>query len=120
MQLPLQITIRDMQTSVTLDQRIREKARKLEAIYSRIIGCHVTVERVQRHQRQGQLFNVHIRLTVPGGEIAVNRNEHEDIYVALRDTFDAARRRLEDYVLKQRDRDHGDHVPYVPEPGEPS
>jgi ribosome-associated translation inhibitor RaiA len=118
MQSPLQITFRDIQTSLTLEQRIREKASKLDAIYSRIIACHVMVERVQRHQRQGQLFNVHIRLTVPGGEIAVNRNEDEEIYVALRETFDAARRRLEGYVRKQIDKDHGDHAPRTPESGE--
>ena len=91
MQTPLQITMRDMQHSATLDERISDNARKLEGCYERIIGCHVTVERVQRHQRQVQLFNVQIRLSAPGGEIEVNRNQHENIHVALRDTFDVAR-----------------------------
>ena len=78
----------------------------------------MTVERVQRHQRQGQLFNVHIRLSVPGGEIEVNRNQHENIHVALRDTFDAARRMLEDYAHKQRAKDKGGHAPLIPESSE--
>ena len=118
MQTPLQITMRDVQHSATLDEGISDKARKLEACYERIIGCHVTVERVQRHQRQGQLFNVHIRLGVPGSEIEVNRNQHENIHVALRDTFDVARRMLENYAHKQRAKDKGGHAPLIWESSE--
>jgi hypothetical protein len=39
---------------------------------------------------------------VPGSEIVVNRDQDEDLYVALRDAFDAARRQLEDYGRTQR------------------
>ena len=120
MQTPLQITMRDMQHSAALDERIREKASDLVASYGRISGCHVTVERVRRHQRQHQLFNVHIRLTLPRAEIAVNRNEHENIHVALRDTFNAARRRLEDYVHKHHDKEIAESVPQALESNEPS
>jgi ribosomal subunit interface protein len=106
MQTPLQITMRDVKTSAMLEKRIREKVSKLEKVYTRLLGCDVTVERVQRRQHQGQLFNVHILLSVPGGSIAVSRNEHESIYIALRDTFDAVRRKLADYANKQQDRSH--------------
>jgi len=39
-------------------------------------------------------------LTAPGTEIVVDRKENEDVYVALRDAFDAAKRQLEDYARK--------------------
>ena len=44
---------------------------------------------------------------MPGGEIVINRDHHldhahEDVFVALRDSFDAARRRLEDRVRRLR------------------
>jgi hypothetical protein len=39
---------------------------------------------------------------VPGGELAVTRQHDEDLQVALRDAFRAARRRLEDYARTQR------------------
>jgi hypothetical protein len=32
----------------------------------------------------------------------VNNDHHEDIYVALRDAFEAAKRQLEDYAAKRR------------------
>ena len=32
----------------------------------------------------------------------VNRDKHEDIYVALRDAFDAAKRQVEEFGRRQR------------------
>ncbi len=102
MQVPLQITVRNMAHSDALDQQIREKASKLEEFYPKLMRCQVMVEEQQRHKQQGKLFNVRLHLTMPGGEIAVNRDCDEDVYVALRDAFDAAKRKLEDFARKQR------------------
>lgn len=102
MQIPLQITVRDMPTSVALEDHIREKATKLEQFYPPLMGCRVVVELPHKHKHQGKLFNVRIDLTVPGSEIVINRDQSEDIYVALRDAFDAAKRKLEDYGRRQR------------------
>jgi len=98
MQTPLQITLRDLPHSDALDTHIREKAQKLEQYFSGLIGCRVVVEKSGKHHQQGHLFKVHIDLTAPGKEIVVDRKEDEDVYVALRDAFDAAKRQLEDYV----------------------
>jgi ribosomal subunit interface protein len=98
MQMPIQITYRDIPHSDALDTHIREKAQKLEQFFSGLIGCRVVVEQPGKHQQQGKPYKIHIDLTVPGSEIVVDRHENEDVYVALRDAFDAAKRRLEDYV----------------------
>jgi ribosome-associated translation inhibitor RaiA len=45
---------------------------------------------------------VRIDVTVPGREIVINHDHDEDVYVALRDAFDAARRQLEDYARIRR------------------
>ncbi|MHB1332818.1 MAG: HPF/RaiA family ribosome-associated protein [Sulfuriferula sp.] len=102
MQIPLQITIRDMPTSAVLEDHIREKAAKLEHFYPALVGCRVVVELPHKHKQHGKLFNVRIDLTVPGSEIVINRDQSEDVYVALRDAFDAANRKLEDYGRRQR------------------
>lgn len=106
MQVPLQITFRHMDTSPALEARIRQRAQELEHFYNRITSCHVTVE-LRRRQRQGNLFEVRIDLVVPGREIVVGRERgvnhaHEDAHVAVRDAFDAARRRIEDHVRHER------------------
>ena len=50
-----------------------------------------------------------IDVRTPAGEVAISRmpddeHGHEDVYVAIRDAFDAARRRLKNKVRKSRGR----------------
>lgn len=105
MQQPLQITFRHMGPSEFVEAAIRERVEKLDKFYNRITGCHVVVEAPHRHHHQGKLFRIAIDLTVPGAELVVGRyprlkHSHEDVYVAIRDAFDAIRRRLEDYIRR--------------------
>ena len=102
MQRQVQITFKDIPHSEAIETSIREKMAKLETFYSHIIGAHVTIEMPHRHKQQGKLHNVRLELKVPGSEIIVNRDSHEDLYVALRDTFDAAKRQLDGFVQRQR------------------
>jgi ribosomal subunit interface protein len=102
MQRPVQITFRDIAASEAIESHVREKAAKLEEFYPYITGCHVTLEMPHKHKHQGKECSVRIDLRVPGGELVVNRDRHEDMYVALREAFDAAKRQLEEYNRKQR------------------
>lgn len=102
MHTPLQITIRDVDHSAVLETHIREKADKLSEFFSRITSCRVVVEMPHKHHHQGKQFNVRIDISVPGSEIVVNKDASEDVYIALRDAFDAAKRQLEDYARKTR------------------
>lgn len=108
MQLPLQITFRDMEHSDAVEAAIREKAAKLEQFYDQIMSCRVVVEAPHAHQHKGRLFQIRIDLTVPEGELLVNHehhhqdHSHEDVYVALRDAFNAMQRQLQDHVRQRR------------------
>ena len=131
MENPLQITFRNMPHSPAIEESIREKAAKLDSYYDRIMGCHVVVEAPHRHHHKGKAYLVRIDLTVPGGELVINRvrkrlnaamlrdpdvagNDlaeshepskhaaHEDVYVAIRDAFNSAGRKLQDYARKRR------------------
>jgi cold shock CspA family protein/ribosome-associated translation inhibitor RaiA len=102
MKLPLQITVRNLSLSEVVEEDIREKAAKLDVFYDQIMGCRVIVEAPHRHSHQGIFYNVRIDLTLPGAELVVKREPNEDIYVAVRDAFDVARRQLEDFVRQQR------------------
>jgi len=102
MKLPLQIILRDIAQSEAVETAIREKVDKLDHFYPHIMSCRVTVEMPGKHKNQGKDFAIHIDITVPGSEIVVNKEHGEDIYVVLRDAFDAAKRQLEDYGRKQR------------------
>jgi cold shock CspA family protein/ribosome-associated translation inhibitor RaiA len=104
MQIPVDITYKEMDPSDALNLRITDWVAKLERVYDRITRCEVLVDAPHRHHRKGREFHVRVRLTVPGGKELVSSHDpgpdgaHEDVYVALRDAFSAARRQLEDYV----------------------
>ncbi|MBI3800116.1 MAG: HPF/RaiA family ribosome-associated protein [Deltaproteobacteria bacterium] len=102
MELPLQITTPDFPLSAAVEAEIREKAARLDLYYDRIMRCRVVIEAPVGHHRQGGPYNVRIDLTVPGAELVVNHQDAEDLSVAIRDSFDAMRRRVEDYVRHQR------------------
>jgi cold shock CspA family protein/ribosome-associated translation inhibitor RaiA len=115
MKLPLQITFRGLESSEALEADIREKAEKLDRSCPDIMSGRVVVQQHHRHHEEGNLFHVHVDLTVPGREIAVSREHglhhgHTDPYVAVRDAFDEARRALEDYE-RERHRQVKTHLP---------
>ena len=96
-----------MDPSAAVEERIRHETDKLEQFSERITGCRVVVEQSHHRHHQGNLFHVRIDVTVPGEEILVNRDSaehhgHEDVYVALRDSFDAAKRRIAEHVQRLR------------------
>ena len=107
MQVPLQITFRRMDSSDAVAARIRERVAELERFFDRIVSCRVVVECQHPRRQQGNLFRIRVDLKVPGREIVVGRDPaahhaHEDVYVALRDSFDASRRLLEDHIRERR------------------
>jgi ribosomal subunit interface protein len=107
MQTPIQITVRDMDHSPALDQHILDKAAKLEQYFSPITSCRVVAEAPHKHHHQGKLYTVRLDITVPGREIVVNHEHDQDVYVALRDAFAAAKRQLEDYAQIRRGETRG-------------
>ena len=106
MQNPVEITFRGMEPSESVERFVRAWADKLDHVFERIERCEVVIEAPHRH-RHGQPFRVRIALAIPGPDIVVNRDPaadgpHEDVYVALRDAFRAARRQLEDRARVMR------------------
>jgi ribosomal subunit interface protein len=102
MEIPLQITARDIDLTEAIKAEITEKAEKLEKFYDGIMRCRVVVESPRRHQHAGKLYSVHIYMTIPGAELVVKRELDKDLYVVIRDAFIDARRKLEGLVSERR------------------
>lgn len=96
MEVPLQIVVRNLPHSESLETRVRENVAKLEEFHPRIVSCRVTIEESRKHHCQGRRFQVRVDMRVPGKEIAASREHDADVYVALSEAFRAARRQLED------------------------
>lgn len=106
MAFPVQISFRGIPSSPAIEEDVRVHALRLERYHQHVMGCRVIIESPHRHHHQGKLYHVRINLAVPGTELVVSRDPsehqaHEDVYVAIRDAFDAARRRLEDQSRRQ-------------------
>lgn len=105
MDIPLELSFRNTDPSDAVEAKVRERVDKLETYFGRINSCRVVVEAPHRHHRKGKIFHVKIEIGVPGRTLIVDRDPgkhhaHEDVYVAVRDAFDAARRQLEDHSRK--------------------
>jgi cold shock CspA family protein len=121
-----------MAPSEVVEAHVREAAQKLDMFYDQIMSCRVLVELPHQHHRKGKRYHVRIDLTVRGAEFVIKRSPrltsdrptryrkapdevdledsrelskyapHEDIQITIRDAFDAARRRLQDYARRRR------------------
>jgi ribosome-associated translation inhibitor RaiA/cold shock CspA family protein len=101
----VQISFRGMETSPSVEAQVRRRAEELQRLSDRVTACRVTLAAAHRRHRQGTIYHVRVELAVPGGKIVVNRepgedHAHEDMHVAVRDAFDAARRRLLDHIRR--------------------
>ncbi len=102
MKPPVQITFHNFDRSEAIEAAVDEKVEKLSRFCPDIVGCRVSLELLQKHKHKGRPFSVRIDLTIPGHELVVNRDQDEDIYVALRDAFDDMGRRIEDVERRRR------------------
>jgi ribosome-associated translation inhibitor RaiA len=107
MELPLQLQFRNLEHSPAIEAAVRKHVEKLKFFNGDIISCRVAIESPHKHQYKGKLYHVVVDVRVPGKEIVVSRapddqQAHEDVYVAIRDAFDAARRQIQDYVKIRR------------------
>jgi ribosomal subunit interface protein len=105
MQLPLQITFRHMTSSAAVEDTIRNQVAYLEQHFDQITGCRVVIDAPPAHRNKGGPFSVHVGLTVPGREMFVSserddRAQHIDVYVAIRDAFEAITRQLNSYARR--------------------
>jgi ribosome-associated translation inhibitor RaiA/cold shock CspA family protein len=110
MQVPLNITFRNVRKSPAIENLVRNQAAKLERVCDHIVSCRIAVEKPQEHQKSGKSFRVRIDVTVPPEhELIVTREAgegdlHEQLPTVVRDAFGAMRRRLRKLTEKQ----HGD------------
>jgi ribosome-associated translation inhibitor RaiA len=93
----------DMPKSETVEAKILDRTSRLSRFSADIQKSEVWVRSPHGHHRKGRLYGIRIRLTVPGEEIDVDlQPDEEDVYVSIRDAFDAARLKLEDYERRRR------------------
>ena len=96
----VKLSFRHIERSGALEDRARKLGARLERFSGRITQCHMTLEGPGNGRDGGLGYLVKIDLTVPGAQIHadslhVDGVGHKDIYLALRDAFNSAKRQLQ-------------------------
>lgn len=102
MERPLDIAFHNTDPSAAVEAEIRQHVDKLAARHPHLIGCRVSVEALHNQHRTGNVFDVHIVLSLPGRDLAVSRaphhakdrRAHPDVHASLHEAFRAAERQL--------------------------
>jgi cold shock CspA family protein len=110
MQVPIEIRFHGLEPSESLESEVRAQAERLNRLYGRLTACRVSIEPPPHQRRTGNLWNVHIELSVPGKTLVVSREPHKahlrharpDIRKAVKEAFKAAERQLKEFKQVRR------------------
>jgi ribosome-associated translation inhibitor RaiA len=94
-----EITFLGMEPVEAIRVEVRAWFARLGALMEPVSGGHVFIEAVDEHRKE-RLYRVRMELSTPHGLVAVCHAQgmnasHDDVYVAIRNAFRAARRQLE-------------------------
>ena len=102
MKLPVPIHFAGIARSEALEAAIHARAAHLDHLCPGIITCRASVSEEAGNAQQRRSFSVRLDVTLPSQEIVVTHVHEQDVYVALRDAFDAMKRRVEDATQIRR------------------
>ena len=102
-----QVVFRGVDHSQAVEEAVQKRAEKLERYSDQIQSLRVTVESPHNNHHKGKVYHVGVEAFIPNHDIVVNHDQHdkhahEDIYVAIRDTFDAVERQIKEINEKER------------------
>lgn len=108
MEVPLELTFRNVEKTEHLDDLIRDQVDRLEKFHSHITSCRVAVEKPQENQRSGNPYRVRVEVRVPPGHDLVvdtrpkTHGMHDTLDRVLTDTFKSMERQLKELAERQR------------------
>ena len=106
MDIPLELSFHNMESSDGLKAAVQAHVDRLEQAHVHIIGCRVVIEMPHRGHRTGtNTPDVHVVVRVPGKELVVSRElahagdkkTAKDAYAVLDNAFAAAQSQLKHY-----------------------
>jgi ribosomal subunit interface protein len=102
-----QVLFRNIDHSDAVQEAVLKRVEKLERFSDQIHSMRVILESPHNNHHKGKVYHVGVEALIPNHDIVVShdqhdKHEHEDIYVAIRDAFNAVERRLKAVAGKQR------------------
>lgn len=102
-----QVVFHNIDQSPALIEKVNTRIQKLQRFSSDIIGGRVVLDSPHNNHHKGKVYSVTLEIHTSGKEVIVRQGQHdkpshEDIYVAVRDAFNAAERQLKATDKKHR------------------
>ena len=107
------VIYRDLEASEALNSIIHKRLNKLQRFCNSITHSRVVLGSPHNHKHKGKEFRATLEIDIKGSTITI-RQDDPSIHVAVRDTFDAAERKLKSYSeqlqsKRQRQRTEADN-----------
>jgi ribosomal subunit interface protein len=102
-----QVVFRGIEHSQAVEDAVHKRLSKLERFSDEIQSLRVILESPHKNHFKGKVYHIGVEALIPNYDIVIaheqhDKHEHEDIYVAIRDAFNALERRLKSVYGKQR------------------
>lgn len=108
MQVPLEVTFDGISHSDWVEDYIRERAHRLDAMCDNLTSCRVVVERAQHHHHTGNPFRARVEVTLPPKKDLVADKEgavgdpHVQLRPVIRKAFEAVEKQLKKQTARRR------------------
>lgn len=102
-----QVVFRNIDHSQAVEAAVQKRLEKLGRFCDEIQSLRVILESPHNYHHKGKVYHVGVEALIPNHDIVVtheqhDKHSHEDIYVAIRDAFNALERRLKSVYGRQR------------------
>ena len=106
-----QVVFHNIDQSNAVNEAVQKRISKLERYCDQIITGRVVLDSPHNNHHKGKVYSVGLEIHTPSKEVRVNQEQHdnhahEDLYVAIRDAFNAAERQLKSIDKKHRGNKH--------------
>jgi len=102
-----QVVFHNIDQSDAVMDAVNKRISKLERYCDQIITGRVVLDSPHNNHHKGKVYSVGLEIHTSQKEVRVNQEQHdnhahEDLYVAIRDAFNAAERQLKSVDKKHR------------------
>ena len=102
-----QIVYHNIDQTEAISEAVQKRIDKLERYCDHIINGRVVLDSPHNHHHKGKVYSVTLEIHTPELEVRVNQDQHdnsahEDLYLAIRDTFNVAERQFKSIDKKHR------------------
>ena len=102
-----QVVFHNLNPTDAITEAVNKRVDKLKRFCDQIITGRVVLDSPHNNHHKGRVYSVSLEIHTPVIEVRVNQDQHdnhahEDLYVAIRDAFNAAERQLRSVNKKHR------------------